>query len=381
VQSRAATSAERVNSFAAQGCGVLAKSTLSIFATSAAVGCGRQFFAQQVSTAISRGCSLRTDERAKFPTRKTSRRRCDLELAKGQVDRSSRPTQFKEHRMMLEFTTRVPRPKHLAFVFLGAASFVGCGQDAASTPTASSDDATSAYQALSASLQTCQDDATSCETAAGSDATKLDACKSEAQSCRDKTKPQVAEAHKRLHGAADGCFKGAHHDDEDGGIDDGKGRHECMRQHVPPVPACFEKLFVCLIDNGFDRRQADVNAFTECVDTAHTCILDAIDQRMTHHDAGAGGASATAGSSAPVTAGAAAPGWPGTHGPGVAGSAAPGGPGSHGLGGAAGWPEPAAGAGAHDGKKQDGPPWNDGKGPEAGGPGHGHDFAGAGGHP
>jgi hypothetical protein len=325
---------------------------------------GRKFFAQKVSTAISRGCSRCRRERRKSPREKRAAEAATWNWQRVRsIDHVDR-LMFKEHRMMLEFTTQGPRPKHLAFVLLGAASLFGCSQDAASTPTtASDDDATSAYQALSTSLQTCQDAATSCETAAGSDATKLAACKSDAESCRDKTKPQEAEAHKRLHGAADGCFKGAHHEDEDGGVDDGKGRHDCLRQHVPPVPLCLEKLFVCLIDNGFGRRQADVNAFSDCVDTAHTCIVDAIDERMMHHGGGAGGASAAAGSPAPV-AGSPAP---------VAGSHEP----------FAGSHEPIAGAGGHDGKK--GLPWDDGQGSQNSGPGHddghSHDHAGAGGHP
>jgi hypothetical protein len=174
----------------------------------------------------------------------------------------------------------------LASGMLTAAMFMACGSEptTATTPTASNDDAAAAYAALSASLQDCQDAQDTCETAAAGDATKLAACDADAKTCTAGTKDKADHAHSCLRNAAEGCFKGSHHDD-DGGVrgHNGPGMRGCFGGRAPAVPACVDALFTCL------ENVADQTAVDACVETAHTCLMAQAQSHSGDHGHGSAG--------------------------------------------------------------------------------------------
>jgi len=177
----------------------------------------------------------------------------------------------------------------LASGMLTAAMFMACGSEptTATTPTASNDDAAAAYAALSASLQECQDTQDTCETAAAGDATKLAACDADAKTCTAGTKDKADHAHSCLRNAAEGCFKGSHHDD-DGGVrgHNGSGMRGCFGGRAPAVPACVDALFTCL------EKVADQAAVDACVETAHTCLMAQAPSHTGDHGHASAGAGA-----------------------------------------------------------------------------------------
>jgi hypothetical protein len=271
--------------------------------------------------------------------------------------------------MQEKYATLWVSARSLAPALLGMALFTGCGSDASST-TASTDDATSAYAALTGKLQQCGDDADTCTTAANGDATKVAACDAAEKTCKDKTSKEEADAHSKLGQAASDCYKGpGHGHDEDGGVADKKGRDDrraCVEHHAPQLPPCFEDLLSCLEKTAGPGAGQDA-ALTACVDTAHTCIMSS----MPTHGAGPGHAEAGSSGGFPH-AGSVAP-HPGEH-------AGAGGGFEH-AGSIAPFPGERAGheAPGHASGGAGGEPAHGGPGPRAGAPAHEEAGAGGGG--
>jgi hypothetical protein len=182
-----------------------------------------------------------------------------------------------------------------------AALLSACGQDSVSTTTpSSSDDLSTTYESLSRSLQACEDAQDACTTAAAGDATKTKACDDKAAACKEKTKPAEADARKHLCDAAEGCARGRHDRDDDGGVS-GDDMHHCMERHAPKSsPSCNKDLFACLDKAGIRESSMQLSdaakaAITACAETAHTCFMTDMEGRRHGGDHNAAGGAAPQG--------------------------------------------------------------------------------------
>ena len=263
-----------------------------------------------------------------------------------------------------------------SLALLSVALFMGCGAEASTSGSASSDDPNLAYEALSAKVQACQDENDACTTAAAGDATKTAACDTAQMACVDKTKTEQKQARDSLARAAGGCFRAGDEDDAGPEGPCGRRHHSCLMQHGPNDSQCLEALFSCLEKKAGAGPMQDAG-LTACVDAAHSCVMSNMMQRGARGPAAGGGKPGAGGPIGPRAGSGAGPGKPGV-GAGFVPGAGPGAPGG------------LAGAPAHAGGAAGGPPhfggaagggFNAGPGSHAGGaPAHAAGGAGGGRH-